>query len=158
MMTRRVKNIIKITLGVIVLIVVTLAGIMAWTNPDKEEHKTAVAQIVNKYDMNKLNLTEAERDQYINYVCGGSSVNILAKEVMPRFVVDDNNALWSTGYIMVKDENDSIVYKKKVTTGIFNKVSVIDEQELMQTLLEAHRINEKHTAAEAGKQQTPQQQ
>lgn len=137
--------------------VVAIALIMAWTNPDKEEHKKVVAQIVNKYDMSKLNLTEAERDQYINYVCNGSSVNIMRKEVMPRFVVDDNNALWSTGYIMVND-GDSVVYKKKVTTGIFNKVNVIDEQELMQAILEAHRINEQHTATAAGKQNQAAQQ
>lgn len=151
-MTRRVKNTIKIALGVITLALVALALIMAWTNPDKEAHKKAVVQVVNKYDMNKLNLTDAERDQYINYVCNGSSVNILRKEVMPRFMVDDNNALWSTGYIMVRDDNDSIVYQKKVTTGIFNKVSVIDDQELMQAILEAHRINEQHTATAARKQ------
>ena len=157
-MTRKTKNIIKITLGVITLFVVALACVMAWTNPDREEHKRVVAQIVNKYDMNKLNLTEAEREQYIGYVCSGSSVNILRKEVMPRFVVDDNNALWSTGYIMIKGDNDSIIYKKKVTTGMFNKVRVVDEQELMQAILEAHRINEHRTAAAAAKQQAAQQQ
>ncbi len=155
-MTRSVKNTIKIALGVITLAVVVLALIMTWTNPEKDAHKKAVVQMVNKYDMNKLNLTEAERDQYINYVCNGSSVDILRKEVMPRFMVDDNNALWSTGYIYIKDENGDFIYKKKVTTGMFNKVSIVDEQELMQTILEAHRINEQRTAT-AGKERQGEQ-
>ncbi|MBP5688559.1 MAG: hypothetical protein IK100_00805 [Muribaculaceae bacterium] len=153
-MTRRTKNIIKITLGLITLFVVAVALIMTWTNPSKEDHKKVLAQVVNKYDVNKLNLTEAERDQYINYVCNGSGVDILRKEVAPRFMVEDNT-LWSVGYIYTKDDNGAFLYKKKVTTGVFNKVSIVDEQELMQAILEAHRKNEQRTA-EAGKQQAAQ--
>ncbi len=151
-MRRRTKNIIKIILGVTTLLVVALALVMAWSNPDKDAHKKAVGKIVNNYDMNKLSLTDAERDQYINYVCNGSGVDILRKEVMPRFMVEDNT-LWSAGYICIKDDNGGFIYKKKVTNGIFNKVSVIDEQELMQAILEAHRKNEQSTATAAGSQQ-----
>ncbi|MBO4723538.1 MAG: hypothetical protein J5629_11525 [Muribaculaceae bacterium] len=153
-MTRGTKRIIKITLGVITLFVVALALIMTWTNPSKEDHKKVLAQVVNKYDVNKLNLTEAERDQYINYVCNGSGVDILRKEVAPRFMVEDNT-LWSVGYIYIKDDNGAFIYKKKVTTGFFNNVSIVDDQELMQAILEAHRKNEQRSA-EAGKQQAAQ--
>lgn len=151
-MTRRIKRIIKIALGVITLMVLALAFIMAGTNPSKDEHKKVLAQIVNKYDMNKLKLTDAEREQYMNYVCNGSGVNILRKEVMPRFMVEDNT-LWSTGYIIVEQQDGTFAYKKKVTTGLFNKVSAVDEQELMQYILEAHRINEQRTATAAGASQ-----
>ncbi len=155
-MTRRTKNIIKITLGVITLVVISVALLMAWTNPDRAEvHKRVVAQVVNKFDMNKLNLTEPERDQYNNYMWSNTNPDILRKEIAPRFLLEDYG-LWSSGYIYIKDENGAFVYKKKVTQGMFNKVSVVDEQELMQYVLEAHRINEQRTATAGGKRQAAQ--
>lgn len=157
-MSRRIKNIIKITLGVITLLVIAIALIMAWTNPNRAEvHKRELAQVVNRFDINKLNLTEAERDQYNNYMWSNTNPDILRKEVAPRFVVEDYG-LWTSGFICIKDEKGAFVYKKKVTTGVFNKISVVDEQELMQAILKAHRINEQRTAAAAaGKQQAAQQ-
>ena len=157
-MARRIKKIIKITLAVIVLFVVSLATIMACTNPDRAEvHKRMVAQVVDKYDMNKLNLTEAEREQYNNYMWSNTNPNIFDKEVSPRFKVVPYG-LWSNGYICVMDDKGGFVYKKKVTTGVFNKVTIVDEEELMQAILEAHRINEQRTAgAVDDKQQAAQQ-
>ena len=80
MARNRIKRIIKITLAVIVLFVVSLATIMACTNPDRAEvHKRLVAQVVDKYDMNKLNLTEAEREQYNNYMWSNTNPISLIK-------------------------------------------------------------------------------
>ena len=127
--------------------VVVLAAIMAWTNPDRAElHRKALAQVVDKYDMSKLNLTEAERDQYNSYMWSNTNPDIFDKEVGSRFVVEPYG-LWTSGFICVRDEKGGFIYKKKVTSGFFNKVSVVDEQELMQAVLEAHRINEQRTAA-----------
>ena len=156
-MKRKVKNTIKITLGVITLIVVVVALIMAWTNPNRSEvHKRVVAQVVNKFDINKLQLTDAERDQYNNYMWSNTNPDILRKEIAPRFVVEDYG-LWTSGFICIKNENGGFAYKKKVTTGMFNNVKVVNEQELMQYILEAHRINEQRTATAATSQQAAQQ-
>ena len=157
MARNRIKRIIKITLAVIVLFVVSLATIMACTNPDRAEvHKRLVAQVVDKYDMNKLNLTEAEREQYNNYMWSNTNPNFFDKEVSPRFKVVPYG-LWSTGYICVMDDKGGFVYRKKVTSGMFGKVSVVDDEELMQAILDAHRINEQRTATAATSQQAAQQ-
>lgn len=140
-MTRKTKNIIKIVLGVITLIVVAVAIIMVNNNPNrKSEHMKVLSQVVDKFDPTKLNLTEAEQVQYEGVIMmgSGSSSNIMNKLVSPVFDVK-SNGLWTVGYVHDRDWN----FKRKVTTGYLNKIKVVDEQELMQAILEAHRSNAK---------------
>jgi len=145
-MTRKTKTIIKIVLLVVFLAVSGMAIYMVNTKPSKNDHMKVLAEQVNKFDMTQLDLTEEERAQYDAFIGGGAKNNIMEKVVKPRFEVVDYG-LWSVGYIKGKD------FKKKVTSGMFNKVT-LEEELVPQTILDAYRNAQTVTpAAAAGTQQ-----
>lgn len=120
-MKKFIKKILLIILGV----VVCLAIVMSITNPTSNEHLNVVADYLNKYDMSQIDLNEEEQAQYTAYMSSGANANLMDKVVKPMFRVQDYG-LWSIG--MLKG--------KSVTLGMFNKVMIIDEEQIPRALKE----------------------
>ena len=118
------KKKIKKTLLVITLLFVALAVVMSMTNPSTSDHLKVVSDYLNKFDMSQIDLNEEEQAQYTAYMSSGANANLMDKVVKPMFQVQDYG-LWSVGKI-----ND-----ESITLGMFNKVMIIDEEEIPKALL-----------------------
>lgn len=146
-MKRRTKNIIKITLIVLISLLAVLAIFMSYTNPSQNDHLNALGTEISKFDMSQLNLTEEEQAQYNAYMSSGVNTTIMRKVVKNMFNVKDYG-IFSVGYIKGKD------IEKKVSFGIFNKVTISDADQLPQEILQAYRsINSDTTSSAASNQQ-----
>ena len=121
--TRKAK--LKIALLIIAIILGVVASVMSMTNPSSNEHLKVVAESLDKYDMSQLDLTEEEMAQYTAYMSSGGKANIMAKVVRPSFTVKDYG-LWSVGSFKGKD----------VTFGVFNKVVLMDGENIGKNLLD----------------------
>ena len=141
-MKRRTKNIIKISLLVIVVLGGLAALVMSHTNPTRSEHLSAVSEQISKFDMSQINLTDEEHALYDNYMSSGVNANIMDKVFTPLFDFQDYG-LWSVGYIRGKN------FKKKVSFGIFNKVMLTDDDLMPQVVLDAYRSNANDTTKTA---------
>lgn len=119
------KKTIKKVLLILLVLFGALAVAMSTTNPSKNEHLNVIADYLNNYDMSQIDLNEEEQSQYTAYMSSGVNANIMDKVVKPMFSVQDYG-LWSVGQLNGKD----------VTLGIFNKVMLIDEEEIPKALLE----------------------
>ena len=126
------KKKIKKILLVLILIFAALAVVMSMTNPSTSDHLNVVADYLNKFDMSQIDLNEEEQAQYTAYMSSGANANIMDKVVKPMFQVQDYG-LWSVGKI-----ND-----KNVTLGMFNKVMIIDEEEIPKALLDRGKVFDK---------------
>ena len=146
-MKRKTKNIIKILLLVVVVLVAGLAIFMSYLNPSQYDHLNALDTEISKYDMSQLNLTEEEQAQYNAYMSSGVNTTIMRKVVKNLFRVEDYG-IFSVGYIKGKD------IEKKVSFGIFNNVTISDADQLPQDILKAYRsINSDTTATTASGEQ-----
>lgn len=125
------KKKIKRVLLVLIVLFAGLAVAMSLTNPTNNEHLNVVADYLNKYDMSQIDLNEEEQSQYNAYMSSGANANIMDKVVKPMFRVQDYG-LWSVGKIN----------EKNVTLGMFNKVMIIDEEEIPRALLNRGKITE----------------
>lgn len=121
--TRRTK--LKIALLIIAVILGVAAAVMTMTNPSSNDHLKVVAESLDKYDMSQLDLTEEEMAQYTAYMSSGGNANIMDKVVKPSFTVKDYG-LWSVGSFKGKD----------VTFGFFNKVVLMDGENIGKNLLD----------------------
>lgn len=121
--TRKAK--LKIALLIIAIILGVVASVMSMTNPSSNEHLKVVAESLDKYDMSQLDLTEEEMAQYTAYMSSGGNANIMDKVVRPSFTVKDYG-LWSVGSFKGKD----------VTFGVFNKVVLMDGENIGKNLLD----------------------
>lgn len=119
------KKKIKRTLLILIAIFACLAVAMSLTNPSSNDHLNVVADYLNKFDMSQIDLNEEEQAQYTAYMSSGANANLMDKVVKPMFKVQDYG-LWSVGKI-----NDN-----SVTLGLFNKVTIIDEEEIPKALIE----------------------
>lgn len=125
------KKKIKRVLLVLIVLFAGLAVAMSLTNPTNNEHLNVVADYLNKYDMSQIDLNEEEQSQYNAYMSSSANANIMDKVVKPMFRVQDYG-LWSVGKIN----------EKNVTLGMFNKVMIIDEEEIPRALLNRGKITE----------------
>lgn len=125
------KKKIKRVLLVLIVLFAGLAVAMSLTNPTNNEHLNVVADYLNKYDMSQIDLNEEEQSQYNAYMSSGANANIMDKVVKPMFRVQDYG-LWSVGKIN----------EKNVTLGMFNKVMIIDEEDIPRALLNRGKITE----------------
>ena len=94
-------------------------GLFGYSYVDHQSNK------LNKYDMSQIDLNEEEQAQYTAYMSSGANANLMDKVVKPMFRVQDYG-LWSIG--MLKG--------KSVTLGMFNKVMIIDEEQIPRALKE----------------------
>lgn len=122
------KKKLKITLLVIVVLGGALAVAMSMTNPTNSEHLSVISDYLNNYDWSQVELTEEQQAQYTAFMSSGANANIMDKEVRPSFEVKDYG-LWSVGTLKGKD----------VTLGMFNKVVIIDGEEIPKVLIEQTR-------------------
>ncbi len=123
------KKIIKRTLLILLLLFTCLAVAMSLTNPTSNDHLNVVADYLNKFDMSQIDLNEEEQAQYTAYMSSGANANLMDKVVKPMFRVQDYG-LWSVGKIN----------EKNVTLGMFNKVTIIDEEEIPRSLLDRGKV------------------
>ncbi len=121
------RKTIKRTILILAAIFACVAVAMSLTNPSSNDHMNVVADYLNKFDMSQIDLNEEEQAQYTAYMSSGANANLMDKVVKPMFNVQDYG-LWSIGKI-----ND-----KAVTLGMFNKVIIIDEEEIPKALIERH--------------------
>lgn len=119
------KKTIKRTLLILALLFGALAVAMSATNPSNNDHLNVIADYLNNYDMSQIDLNEEEQSQYTAYMSSGANANLMDKVVKPMFQVQDYG-LWSVGKLNDKD----------VTLGLFNKVIIIDEEEIPKALIE----------------------
>ena len=124
-MKKKIKTAILIIAGILLC----LGVVMSLTNPSSNEHLNVVADYLNKYDMSQIDLNEEEQAQYTAYMSSGANANLMDKVVKPRFQVQDYG-MWSVGKIN----------NKSVTLGIFNKVIIIDEEEIPKALIERRGV------------------
>lgn len=123
------KKKIKTAILVIAGLLLCLAVAMSLTNPSSNDHLNVVADFLNKYDMSQIDLNEEEQAQYTAYMSSGANANLMDKVVKPMFEVQDYG-LWSVGKM-----ND-----KSVTLGMFNKVIIVDEEEIPRALIERRGV------------------
>lgn len=119
------KKKIKAAILIIGGLLLCVAVVLSFTNPSSNDHLNVIADYLNKYDMSQIDLNDEEQAQYTAYMSSGANANLIDKVVKPMFKVQDYG-LWSVGKINDKD----------VTLGIFNKVMIIDEEEIPKALLE----------------------
>lgn len=124
-MKKKIKTAILIIAGILLC----LGVVMSLTNPSSNEHLNVVADYLNKYDMSQIDLNEEEQAQYTAYMSSGANANLMDKVVKPMFQVQDYG-MWSVGKIN----------NKSVTLGIFNKVIIIDEEEIPKALIERRGV------------------
>ena len=124
-MKKKIKTAILIIAGILLC----LGVVMSLTNPSSNEHLNVVADYLNKYDMSQIDLNEEEQAQYTAYMSSGANANLIDKVVKPMFQVQDYG-MWSVGKIN----------NKSVTLGIFNKVIIIDEEEIPKALIERRGV------------------
>lgn len=122
---KNIKKKVKITLLVIVLLAGGVAVAMSMTNPTNGDHLSVISEYLNSYDWSQVELTEEQQAQYTAFMSSGANANIMDKEVRPSFQVRDYG-LWSVGTLKGKD----------VTLGMFNKVVIIDGEEIPKILIE----------------------
>ena len=144
-MKRRTKKIINISLLVVVALAAGMAIFMSHLNPSQYDHMNALDNEISKYDMSQLNLTEEEQAQYNAYMSSGVNTTIMRKVVKNLFKVEDYG-IYSVGYIRGKD------MEKKVSFGIFNKVTISDPEQLPQDILQAYRSINSDTTSTASAQ------
>lgn len=125
---KNIKKKVKITLLVIVLIAGAVAVAMSMTNPSNSDHLNVISDYLNNYDWSQVELTEEQQAQYTAFMSSGANANIMDKEVRPSFEVKDYG-LWSVG--MLKG--------KEVTLGMFNKVVIVEGEEIPKILIEKTR-------------------
>ena len=126
------KKKIKKILLVLILIFAALAVVMSMTNPSTSDHLNVVADYLNKFDMSQIDLNEEEQAQYTAYMSSGANANIMDKEVKPAFQVNDYG-LWSVCTLKGKD----------VTLGMFNKVVLLDGEDIPKLLIDRAENNDK---------------
>ena len=126
---KNIKKKVKITLLVIVLLAGGVAVAMSMTNATNGDHLSVISDYLNSYDWSQVELTEEQQAQYTAFMSSGANANIMDKEVRPSFQVRDYG-LWSVGTLKGKD----------VTLGMFNKVVIIDGEEIPKILIEQTRL------------------
>ena len=126
------KKKLKIALLVIVLLFGALAVAMSMTNPSNSDHLSVISDYLNNYDWSQVELTEEQQEQYTAFMSSGANANIMDKEVKPAFQVNDYG-LWSVGTLKGKD----------VTLGMFNKVVLLDGEDIPKLLIDRAENNDK---------------
>jgi hypothetical protein len=126
------KKKLKIALLVIVLLFGALAVAMSMTNPSNSDHLSVISDYLNNYDWSQVELTEEQQAQYTAFMSSGANANIMDKEVKPAFQVNDYG-LWSVGTLKGKD----------VTLGMFNKVVLLDGEDIPKLLIDRAENNDK---------------
>lgn len=123
----------KIKRAILILAALLLvAGVaLSVTNPSSNDHLNVIADYLSNYDMSQIDLNEEEQAQYTAYMSSGANANLMDKVVKPMFRVQDYG-LWSVGKIN----------EKNVTLGIFNKVMIIDGDQIPKALVERNKVED----------------
>ena len=126
------KKKLKIALLVIVLLFGALAVAMSMTNPSNSDHLSVISDYLNNYDWSQVELTEEQQAQYTAFMSSGANANIMDKEVKPAFQVNDYG-LWAVGTLKGKDG----------ALGMFNKVVLLDGEDIPKLLIDRAENNDK---------------
>ena len=128
------KKTIKRTILILAALLLCVGVALSVTNPTSNDHLNVIAEYLSNYDMSQIDLNEEEQAQYTAYMSSGANANLMDKVVKPMFRVHDYG-LWSVGKIN----------EKNVTLGIFNKVMIIDGEQIPKALVERNTIVDNST-------------
>lgn len=128
------KKTIKRTILILAALLLCVGVALSVTNPTSNDHLNVIAEYLSNYDMSQIDLNEEEQAQYTAYMSSGANANLMDKVVKPMFRVQDYG-LWSVGKIN----------EKNVTLGIFNKVMIIDGEQIPKALVERNTIADNST-------------
>ena len=128
------KKTIKRTILILAALLLCVGVALSVTNPTSNDHLNVIAEYLSNYDMSQIDLNEEEQAQYTAYMSSGANANLMDKVVKPMFRVQDYG-LWSVGKIN----------EKNVTLGIFNKVMIIDGEQIPKALVERNTIVDNST-------------
>lgn len=120
---RGMRGWLKFLIGLFVFLLI-LAGVMFATNPDKEQHKEALTEILNTATKTGLQGTVSDD----NAELGSSVLSAMVNKLFDEFFEFHNYGLFST--CTFKGSG------KRVSLGLFTKVFTFDKDEIVRKVTE----------------------